>query len=215
MKLFLSFSAVAAAVFFAMYFAVGSLSDAVFGGLAVSLLYIFILPLFASPETLSTLEKTMLVLASWILVAGSLLANLHYDKTAKWQKQSLLSTRAVIGSSIIHTKLTPKAVALFDAYNRQAGSGYASMSVAASRLFVPLEKTSNTIEKLFDTINGKEVETGRISMSIASADSVVFTATDTVAFGLNPVFKNLGGNTGKIQSKISVTPNGIIYTIEN
>ncbi|MBI2420436.1 MAG: hypothetical protein HYV28_21455 [Ignavibacteriales bacterium] len=215
MKLFLSFSAFTVAVFFAMYLGTGSLSDAVIGGLAVSLLYIFILPLFASPETLSRLQKTMLVLASWILIAGSLAANLRIDKTTKWQKKSLLATRAIIGSSILNTKLTPKAVKLFDVFNLQAGNNKATMSVIASRMFSPLEKNNNKIEKLLDTIHGKEVETGALYMSLASADSVVFTATDTIALGLNPSFKNFGGNTGKIQSKISVSPNGITYTVEN
>lgn len=215
MKLFLFFVCATLIVFFYIYLSFGNLANAVIGGLLVACLYIFLLPLVTKMDFLTRGQNGAIIVASWILIAGCMLANLQMYRTTNWQKKTLLTIRSSIGEGILQDNLTKKASSLLDVFTKQTTGKNISLAATASQLFPFTNEKKKLIETVYDGEDSTKKVTGGVYLYSSSPDSVFLIGVDTIAYGINPDFKNFAGNQGKVQVKMGVSTKGLSYKAEN
>ena len=181
-----------------------SVTAGAIGG-ALFLLVIVIVTLRSSVFSRRNSVSTAILLAV-MLVTMSITWKTSYDQS-HFQRATLGKIRTIIGEGICIDRCVSPTLRTLGAYHAQKQP----RKTPVAKLFINLY-SSRIKDGLFITPNDQFMIT---YVRDASDGGVSLVSVDSVARGKDPLFKNLDGQTGRLQLKSTVTEKGVRYEREN
>lgn len=131
-----------------------------------------------------------------------------------WQQDALLDVGGVIGMSTLQVKLEDISIKTIKEYYYGGAKGGRKISEAFNSLY-PLKKNNPAVVDTIDDGSVPKKIMGIIYMDSISDNKIVLVGKCIVFRGIDHNFQNYSGGTGKVQSRITITPAGRVYEIQN
>lgn len=206
----LIFSVFAVTATFALTFvSSGDIWDALIA--AAVPLGIFLLGLFLRATRKNVTPRQRIALLFLLAVLGSGVAG-HWvvmHSMTRWQHDQLLTVRDRIQRSLMVSSVYDRATPVFSAFHGQRFPENKSMTEVFADRYPSIMEKNATI--LLDSLDGGV----KVYAKSTWGAMVVLTSVSCVGHGIDPDFRNVDGRHGYLQSCLRLTPEGMVYEIQN
>lgn len=206
----LIFSVFAVAATFALTFmATGDIWDAMFAAAVPVGLFLLGLFLHTTRRTVSPRQRIVLLLLFALVCSGVAGHWVVMHSMTRWQHDQIVTVRDRIQRSMLVSSVYDRATPVFGAFHTQRFPDNRSMTEVFADFHPSIMEKGATI--LLDSLDGGVKVYARSTWGAM----VVLTSVSTVGHGTNPEFRNVDGRRGYLQSCLRLTPEGMVYEVQN
>ena len=173
-----------------------------------ALAYLLALVAYIVRKPFST--RTRVTVWASVILAGASIGSwwTGMDYTSHWQKETLLKIRGVIGRGVLQASIPDTLLYTLRSYYQQPPNNRLSLGRVFKGRYPTIAEGRQFPQPDFDK--------DRLLFATTISDSmIVLVGEDRIAAGRDTSFKNHDGQTGRIQTRGTLTVKGLTYESEN
>ena len=206
----LIFSVFAVAATFAVtFFGSGDIWDAMFAAAIPVALFLVGLLLRATRQGVSRRQRIVILSVVVVVCAGVAGHWAVMHSMTRYQHDEIITIRDRMQRSIMVSALYDRALPVFGAFHSQRFPENRSMTEIFADLHPALAERGAPV--MIDSLDGGV----KVYAKSAWNAMVVLTSVGGVGQGMDPGFRNIDGRHGYFQSSLQLTPEGMVYEIQN
>ena len=191
------------------FFSTGNIWDAMFAaGIPVCIFIAGLLIHFTRQLPTRGQRVFVLVLAA-VALSGAAGHWVVMNSMTRWQHEELCVIRDRMQRSMMVSAMYDNATPAFAAYHRQRFPENNTMSEVFSALHPAMEGTAGTV--MLDSLDGGV----KVYAKSAWNSVVILTSVGGIGRGTDPEFRNIDGRYGYLQACLRLTPEGMVYEVQN
>jgi hypothetical protein len=195
--------------FAATFFSTGDIWNAMFAAGIPACIFIAGL-LFRFTRQLPTRRQRVLVLVlAAVALTGAAGHWVVMHSMTRWQHNEICVIRDRIQRSMMVSAMFDRATPAFAEYHRQRFPENRTMTEVFAELHPAMAGTAGTV--MLDSLDGGV----KVFAKNAWNSVVVLTSVGGVGRGTDPEFRNIDGRSGYLQACLRLTPEGMVYEIQN
>ena len=178
------------------------------GGIAV-MFYLVALLIYVLRNPLSSRLRTLIAVVGLAAMSATAWTWTQTEKQVRWQSETLLKIRAVIGRGIFESRIPVYLLTALKEFHHQRTPGRENLKQVFCRLYTNAKVDSN--------IYVPEYAEPRMNIFVRTLDPdrIVLVGQETYVKGRDPNFKNFDGKTGMVQEQYTLTKKGVTRESEN
>ncbi len=198
-----------AATFVLTFITTGDIWDAMFAAAVPVGLFLLGLFLRATRKNVTPRQRVTLLFVVALICIGVAGHWMVMHSMTRWQHDQLLTVRDRIQRSLMVSSVYDRATPVFSAFHSQRFPENKSMTEVFADLYPSIMEKNATI--LLDSLDGGVNVYARSTWGAM----VVITSVSSVGHGMDPEFRNVDGRRGYLQSCLRLTPEGMVYEVQN
>lgn len=128
---------------------------------------------------------------------------------SQWERETILSIREMIGRGVLFHYVTVIFKEPYDAFHSQKGPVKQSLGQMFRSRYPGVVAGQNMHKPEW------KADSSQIILGEVSEHGIGLVVVDPISRGRDPMFRNIGGRTGKLQERYTLTEGGLIHESEN